>query len=111
MKSWKSAVNGVVRATARSTCSSPSTARRTRSPAIRSAMGMPSAMGVPFEVVEQMVVDRVGSLDVQQVGGARHLLEAGAGDAFYEVAGVRGRGCDIVGADHDQRGGGDLRHV
>src|SRR5215469_4152226 len=46
MKLWKSAVNGVVPATARSTWASPSTSRRTVIPcALRSASSMPASCG------------------------------------------------------------------
>src|SRR6516162_9643854 len=77
MKSWNGSVNGVVAATARSTCSSPSTSRRTVMPCrARSA----SSMALPQFLV------RIEGRGDEGVGGA-------------EVAGRLERGLDLLRGD------------
>ena len=77
MRSWKSAVNSVVRSIARSTCSSPSTSRRTFMPRsyASSLMLRPS-----WRWDEHRGRERLGLLDVREVRGAARRRRARAGD-------------------------------
>src|SRR5215470_17889456 len=81
MKSWNGSVNGVVAATARSTCSSPSTSRRTVMPCL--ARSVSSMAGL------QRLV-RVKSRGDKGAGGA-------------EVAGWLERRVDLLGGDAGRR--------
>ena len=82
MWSCHGAENAVAGAAARSTCSSPSTARRTAMP---SSYGLRSsaspARSSALEEVQHQLADQVGPGDVGQVGRAGHQREPGAGDA------------------------------
>src|SRR6516162_105481 len=81
MNSWNGSVNGVVAATARSTCSSPSTSRRTVMPRLaRSA----SSMANP-----------------QCLVCVKSRGDKGVGRA--QVAGRLERGIDLLGGDADRR--------
>src|SRR5580692_1180288 len=80
MRSWNGSVNGVVADTARSTCSSPSTSRRTFIP--RSARS-PSSM--------------LRLLPVQGFVGVEGGGSKGIGRA--QVAGRLKRGVDLLGGD------------
>src|ERR1700734_1683612 len=80
MRSWNGSVNGVVAATARSTCSSPSTSRRTFMP--RSARWA-SSMAFP--------------LRVRGFGGVKG--GDGKGIRRAQVAGRLERGVDLLGGD------------
>src|SRR5207247_9756671 len=81
MKSWNGSVNGVVAATARSTCSSPRTSRRTAMPCLaRSASSM---AGLQCHV-------RVKSRGDKGAGGA-------------EVAGRLERRVDLLGGNAGRR--------
>src|SRR6266487_5386900 len=86
MKSWNGSVNGVVAATARSTCSSPSTSRRTVMPCRARAA---SSIGVSPIAGLQGVV-RVESRGDKRAGGA-------------EIAGRLERGVDLLGGDPGRR--------
>src|SRR6476646_1617896 len=85
MKSWNGSVNGVVPATARSTCSSPSTSRRTVMPCRErsaSSRGASSRGASSISVLTGLVrVERRGD---EGIGGA-------------EVAGRLERGIDLLG--------------
>src|ERR1044071_1370517 len=81
MKSWNGSVNGVVAATARSTCASPSTSRRTVMPCRTRSM---SSMAILRFLV---CVDRRG---YEGAGGA-------------EVAGRLERRVDLLGGDAGRR--------
>src|ERR1700757_2680514 len=81
MKSWNGSVNGVVAATARSTCSSPSTSRRTVMPCLaRAASSIGSSMALPPLLV-----------------GVEGRGDEGAGRA--EIAGRLERGLDLLRGD------------
>ena len=73
MKRWKSASNGVLRASARSTWASPRTLRRTLIP----ASWRSSAKAVLREEVEHRRGHRIGLLDAGQMAGARDRRPAG----------------------------------
>ena len=87
MKSWKSAVNGVVAATARSTCASPSTSRRVRMPASRRSSSVVGPLG--SSVVASAASRWPSSAPVTCSGCSRlarcaagaHGEQLGAGDA------------------------------
>src|SRR5215210_6793835 len=73
MKSWKGRLKSVARSWARSTCSSPSTSRRVRSPG--SSEGEEDGLMVPLQVdVERVAAAAVGLGDE---GRALRLAEAG----------------------------------
>src|SRR3954451_4559282 len=85
MNSWKGRVKSLVRACARSTCSSPSTSRRVRSPG--SSEGEEDGLTVPLEVDVEAVAAVLGGGDQrraplrleraqQRVGGVGLLLVA-----------------------------------
>src|SRR5690349_21720475 len=80
MNSWNGRVNSVVRACARSTCSSPSTSRRVRSPG--SSEGEEDGLTVPLKVDVEAVAAVLGSRDQR---GAALWLERGQ----QRVRGVR----------------------
>src|SRR5215469_17664327 len=81
MKSWNGSVNGVVAATARSTCSSPSTSRRTVMPCLaRSASSM---------------------VNLQRLVRVKSRVDKGVGRT--EVAGRLERGIDLLGGDAGRR--------
>src|SRR6266536_4962897 len=86
MKSWNGSVNGVVAATARSTCSSPSTSRRAVMPCLARAA---SSMAVSSMAGLQCLV-RVKSRGDKGAGGA-------------EVAGRLKRRVDLLGGDAGRR--------
>src|SRR6266576_1917804 len=87
MKSWNGSVNAVVAATARSTCSSPSTSRRTVMPCLARAA---SSMAIPQFLVR---VERRGNKAIgsAQIAGRLErgldLLrgDAGRGEPFLEL--------------------------
>src|SRR5680860_381223 len=93
MKSWKSAVTSVVPATARSTCSSPSTSRRTAMPSMRrcsslrdeSVLTMHSSWCAgSCQVAGDRDGDERGLLDVGQMCGVGDHDQLGLGDARLE---------------------------
>src|SRR5829696_5771220 len=105
MKSWKGRVKSVAAAWARSTCSSPSTSRRVRSPG--SSEGEEDGLMIPLEVdVEAVAAAAVGLGDEgralrlsetgeQRVGrvGARLVPEVDPrGEPVQEPAGEHGHG-------------------
>src|SRR5512133_1648695 len=87
MKSWNGSVNGVVAATARSTCSSPSTSRRTVMPRrARSA----SSMAIPQFVMRLERPANEGIGGAQVAGRLERSLDllrgdAGRGKPFLEL--------------------------
>src|SRR5215211_5134843 len=83
MKSWNGAVNSVVRACAQSTCSSPSTSRRVRSPSEPEEDGLILALEVDVEAVaarlgggDQRRTPRRLERGQQRVAGVGRLLVA-----------------------------------
>src|SRR5215469_3192457 len=91
MKSWNGAVNGVVAATARSTCSSPSTSRRTVMPwRARAESSIGSSMTIPQLLVrvERRRNEGIGSAQVTgRLERGLDLLrgDAGRGEPFLEL--------------------------
>src|SRR5215218_11187490 len=90
MKSWNGAVNSVVLACARSTCSSPSTSRRLRSPSEPEEDGLIGTLEVDVEAVVG-AGDQRAALTVGQRGqhgirgvGFRLVGEVDAGDHAVE---------------------------
>src|SRR3954449_7448694 len=81
MKSWKSRVRSVVFAIARSTCSSPSTSRRT---------AMPASWSFTEELLDQSV-ELLGLLDASEVRGGLDRLEPRVRDRVGDYSLVCGR--------------------
>src|SRR5918994_5549006 len=109
MRSWKSAVKSVVRETAASTWSSPSTSRRIRMPRsyIESSIGLPSHPRYRLKVSHRRPRDLLGLLYVCQVSclGDDHELRV-----RYRVAdelSMLGWCGGVVGAGDHERGGAD----
>src|SRR5947207_15916958 len=96
MKSWNGSVNGVVAATARSTCSSPSTSRRTVMPRrARAASSIGSSMAIPqfLVCVERPANEGIGGAQV--AGRLERSLDLLRGDA--------GRGKPLLELGHGQQ--------
>src|ERR687893_2724616 len=89
MNSWNGAVNSVVRACARSTCSSTSTSRRVRSPSEGEEDGLIGSLQVDVEAVAAVhgLSEQRGALRLREPGqdgvggvGLRLVGEVDAGD-------------------------------
>src|SRR4051812_5921948 len=107
MKSWKGAVKAVARACARSTCSSPSTSRRTRSPGC--SEGEEDGLMFALEVDAEGVPAVPGGSDQRRAAVRNERREHGIGGVRVRLVGEVDAGRDAVQQAAREDGDGDVR--
>src|SRR5919107_1177370 len=109
MRSWKSAVKTVVRETAASTWSSPSTSRRICMPRswIESPISLPSHLRYWLKVIQYRPRELLGLLDVCQVSCLGDDYELRARDRVADELPMLGWCCGVVSAGDHERGSTD----